>query len=175
MHRRHLPDRLGDYLRAALSLGFQVRRCQEPGAAQPVGPLPEPATGIGAGQDWPWSLMDYLPSAARAAVTARHWLSGISSCPPPEPPPVLVTTNASADPSRTGRSAPQLIAAHEFGWTQKSAIRFLSETFNWLLSVVGQPVFYQPEVFGLPFRQRASWYLARRGSRVRAFPPCWFR
>ena len=50
-----------------------------------------------------------------------------------------------------------------------SAIRFLSETFNWLLSVVGQPVFYQPEVFGLPFRQRASWYLARRGSRVRAF------
>lgn len=56
-----------------------------------------------------------------------------------------------------------------------SAIRFLSETFNWLLSVVGQPVFYQPEVFGLPFRQRASWYLARRESRVRAFPPCWFR
>ena len=59
--------RLGDYLRAALSLGFQVRRCQEPGAAQPVGPLPEPATGIGDWQDWPWSLMDYLPSAARAA------------------------------------------------------------------------------------------------------------
>jgi SAM-dependent methyltransferase len=59
--------RLGDYLRAALSLGFQVRRCEEPGAAQPAGPLPEPATGIGDWQDWPWSLMDYLPSAARAA------------------------------------------------------------------------------------------------------------
>jgi len=59
--------RLGDYLRAALSLGFQVRRCDEPGAAQPAGPLPEPATGIGDWQHWPWSLMDYLPSAARAA------------------------------------------------------------------------------------------------------------
>jgi SAM-dependent methyltransferase len=59
--------RLGDYLRAALSLGFQVRRCEEPGAAQPAGPLPEPATGIGDWQDWPWSLMDYMPSAARAA------------------------------------------------------------------------------------------------------------
>jgi SAM-dependent methyltransferase len=59
--------RLGDYLRAALSLGFQVTRCEEPGAAQPTGPLPEPATGIGDWQDWPWSLMDYLPSAARTA------------------------------------------------------------------------------------------------------------
>jgi SAM-dependent methyltransferase len=59
--------RLGDYLRAALNLGFHVRRCEEPGASQPTGPLPEPATGIGDWQDWPWSLMDYLPSAARAA------------------------------------------------------------------------------------------------------------
>jgi len=32
-----------------------------------AGPLPEPATDIGDWQDWPWSLMDYLPSAARAA------------------------------------------------------------------------------------------------------------
>ena len=58
---------LGDYLRAALSLGLQVRRCEEPGAARPAGPLPEPATEIGDWRDWPWSLMDYLPSAARAA------------------------------------------------------------------------------------------------------------
>ena len=58
---------LGDYLRAALSLSLQVRRCEEPGAARPSGPLPEPATGIGDWRDWPWSLMDYLPSAARAA------------------------------------------------------------------------------------------------------------
>ena len=58
---------LGDYLRAALSLSLQVRRCEEPGAAQPGGPLPEPANEIGDWRDWPWSLMDYLPSAARAA------------------------------------------------------------------------------------------------------------
>jgi SAM-dependent methyltransferase len=59
--------RLGDYLRPALSLGFQVRRCEEPGTSQSAGPLPEPATKIGDWQDWPWSLMDYLPSAAQAA------------------------------------------------------------------------------------------------------------
>lgn len=58
---------LGDYLRSALSVGLQVRRCEEPSAAPPAGPLPEPATGIGDWQDWPWSLLDYLPSAARAA------------------------------------------------------------------------------------------------------------
>jgi SAM-dependent methyltransferase len=58
---------LGDYLRAALSLGLQVRRCEEPGATRPGGPLPEPAVQIGDWRDWPWSLTDYLPSAARAA------------------------------------------------------------------------------------------------------------
>ena len=59
--------RFGDYLRAALSLGLQVRRCEEPAAARPAGPLPEPTTEIGDWWDWPWSLMDYLPSAVRAA------------------------------------------------------------------------------------------------------------
>lgn len=58
---------LGEYLRAALSLGLQVRRCEEPGPVPPHGPVPEPATDIGDWQDWPWSLMDYLPSVARAA------------------------------------------------------------------------------------------------------------
>ncbi len=58
---------LGDYLRAALSLGLQVRRCEEPRAVPSPSRPPEPATGIGDWQDWPWSLMDYLPSAARAA------------------------------------------------------------------------------------------------------------
>ena len=59
--------RFGDYLRAALSLGLQVRRCAEPGADRPAGLVPEPATDIGDWPDWPWSLLDYLPSAARAA------------------------------------------------------------------------------------------------------------
>jgi SAM-dependent methyltransferase len=58
---------LGDYLRAALSLGLQVKRCEEPSAAWQDGPLDEPATEIGDWRDWPWSLMGYLPSAARAA------------------------------------------------------------------------------------------------------------
>jgi SAM-dependent methyltransferase len=62
---------LGDYLRAALSAGLQVRGCEEPRAGDPQEPLPEPATGIGNWQDWPWSLMDYLPSVARASRGRR--------------------------------------------------------------------------------------------------------
>jgi SAM-dependent methyltransferase len=58
---------LGDYLRAALSAGLQVRRCEEPTATGTGGPLPVPATEIGDWQHWPWSLMAYLPSAVRAA------------------------------------------------------------------------------------------------------------
>jgi SAM-dependent methyltransferase len=67
------PDLLA--LRAALSLGLQVRGCEEPGGRQPGelpdAPLPESATGIGDWQDWPWSLMDYLPSVARASRGRR--------------------------------------------------------------------------------------------------------
>jgi SAM-dependent methyltransferase len=58
---------LGDYLRPALGLGLQVRRCEEPDAIRTDRPRSEPATEIGDWQDWPFSLMDYLPSAARAA------------------------------------------------------------------------------------------------------------
>jgi ubiquinone/menaquinone biosynthesis C-methylase UbiE len=58
---------LGDYLRPALSLGLQVRRCEEPRAVRSATRPPEPTASIGDWQDWPWSLMDYLPSAARAA------------------------------------------------------------------------------------------------------------
>jgi SAM-dependent methyltransferase len=57
---------LGDYLRAALSAGLQVRRCEEPTATGTGAPLPVPATEIGDWQYWPWSLMGYLPSAAQA-------------------------------------------------------------------------------------------------------------
>jgi hypothetical protein len=49
--------------------------CEEPGGRQPGEqpdePLPEPVTGIGDWQDWPWSLMDYLPSVARASRGRR--------------------------------------------------------------------------------------------------------
>jgi len=59
--------RLGDYLRAGLSLGLQVKRCEEPTATGTGAPLPVPSTEIGNWQYWPWSLTGYLPSAARAA------------------------------------------------------------------------------------------------------------
>jgi ubiquinone/menaquinone biosynthesis C-methylase UbiE len=57
----------GDYLRAALPLGLQVRRCEEPRPL--VGDEP-PVSGeitIGRWDEWPWSLMDLVPEAARAA------------------------------------------------------------------------------------------------------------
>ena len=63
---------LGDYLRPALRHGLQVRRCEEPRAAAADGPPAEPATEIGDWQDWPFSLMDYLPSATRAAGGRPH-------------------------------------------------------------------------------------------------------
>ncbi|HEY6314400.1 MAG TPA: class I SAM-dependent methyltransferase [Streptosporangiaceae bacterium] len=58
---------LGDYLRPALGLGLQLRRCEEPAATGTGEPLPVPASQIGDWQYWPWSLMQYLPAAARAA------------------------------------------------------------------------------------------------------------
>jgi ubiquinone/menaquinone biosynthesis C-methylase UbiE len=63
---------LGDYLRPALRLGLQVRRCEEPRATSADGPPPEPAAEIGDWSDWPFSLMDYLPSATRAAGGRPH-------------------------------------------------------------------------------------------------------
>jgi hypothetical protein len=63
---------LGAYLRAALSVGLEVRRCEEPRAVRADGSPPEPATEIGDWQDWPFSLMDYLPSAERAAGGRPH-------------------------------------------------------------------------------------------------------
>jgi SAM-dependent methyltransferase len=63
---------LGDYLRAALRHGLQVKRCEEPRAVRANEPPAEPATEIGDWQDWPFSLMDYLPSAERAAGGRPH-------------------------------------------------------------------------------------------------------
>ena len=63
---------LGDYLRPALSLGLQVKRCEEPRATGTGAPLPVPAGEIGDWQYWPWSLDDYFPSAARAAGGRPH-------------------------------------------------------------------------------------------------------
>lgn len=63
---------LGEYLRAALGAGLEVRRCEEPipARAEPIGPEPEPTTEIGDWEAWPWSLMDYVRPVAHA--TGRH-------------------------------------------------------------------------------------------------------
>lgn len=66
---RHLA---GDYLRAALPLGLQVRRCEEPRLPnhdQPNRRLQPPRPGIAVGpwDDWPWCLRDLAPEAASAA------------------------------------------------------------------------------------------------------------
>jgi SAM-dependent methyltransferase len=63
---RHTP---GSFLRAALPVGLQVRRCEEPtrraaGDSSPSAPLTAP---IGDWEDWPWSLLDVVPEAAGAA------------------------------------------------------------------------------------------------------------
>ncbi|OEV30990.1 methyltransferase [Streptomyces nanshensis] len=69
---RHL---VGDYVRAALAVGLQVRRCEEPGG-RPEGrvasddPARSLTTELGPWEDWPWCLMDLVPEAAAAANAA---------------------------------------------------------------------------------------------------------
>jgi SAM-dependent methyltransferase len=64
---RHL---VGDYLRAALPVGLQVRRCEEP--CLPASP-PRSAASVGAGpwERWPWSLAGLVPDAAHAVNAGR--------------------------------------------------------------------------------------------------------
>lgn len=63
------PHLAGDYLRAALPLGFTVRRCEEP--TLPAGP-PRAATAEPGPWDlWPWSLAAMVPEAAAAANADR--------------------------------------------------------------------------------------------------------
>jgi len=63
---RHTP---GDYLRAALPAGFQVRRCEEPQRRIHATPPPPPPADltVSAWQQWPWSLLNLLPEATKAA------------------------------------------------------------------------------------------------------------
>jgi SAM-dependent methyltransferase len=64
---RHTP---GDYLRAALPAGLQVRRCEEPRGPDHGFPAPPPALAeatVSGWHDWPWSLMGLIPEAAWAA------------------------------------------------------------------------------------------------------------
>lgn len=65
---RHL---VGDYLRAALPVGLQLRRCEEPvrpATEQSASPDPKSMSGaIGPWDLWPWCLADMVPDATRAA------------------------------------------------------------------------------------------------------------
>jgi SAM-dependent methyltransferase len=65
---RHTP---GDFLRAALPAGLQVRRCEEPTVSRSDGPAMLPASPaeivVGAPEDWPWTLLPLVPEAAQAA------------------------------------------------------------------------------------------------------------
>ena len=61
--------RAGDFLRASLPLGFEVRRYEEEPrqGAGSSGPLPEPSSEIGEWPDWPWTLHGLIPEATHAA------------------------------------------------------------------------------------------------------------
>ena len=62
---RHTP---GDYLRAALPTGLQVRRCEEPRPTLPDAPSPAPQElDVGDWADWPWTLLPLVPAATLAA------------------------------------------------------------------------------------------------------------
>ena len=62
----HTP---GDYLRAALAVGLDVRRCEEPVLARTHerdgGPMTDAA--VGDWEMWPWSLIPIVPEATRVA------------------------------------------------------------------------------------------------------------
>jgi SAM-dependent methyltransferase len=58
---------IGDYLRAALAVGLQLRRCEEPVLPAPSGT--QASTEPGPWEVWPWSLAAMVPEAARAVTT----------------------------------------------------------------------------------------------------------
>ncbi|WP_329793964.1 class I SAM-dependent methyltransferase [Lentzea sp. DG1S-22] len=66
---RHL---IGDYLRAALAAGLQVRRCEEPPLPARTRPAPADQTDtlgtLGPWELWPWCLADMVPDATQAAT-----------------------------------------------------------------------------------------------------------
>jgi SAM-dependent methyltransferase len=63
---RHTP---GDFLRAALPAGLQVRRCEEPYRLNDdQAPAPQDTELTVSGwHQWPWSLLDLIPEASRTA------------------------------------------------------------------------------------------------------------
>ena len=64
---------VGDFLRAALPVGLEVRRCEEPGRRRAtdewVGESVPRTDRIDVGEwsEWPWNLIELIPDAVRAA------------------------------------------------------------------------------------------------------------
>jgi ubiquinone/menaquinone biosynthesis C-methylase UbiE len=59
---------IGDYLRAALSAGLQVRQCEEPKAERlQRREVLSTSAAVAAWDVWPWCLTDLVPEAAEAA------------------------------------------------------------------------------------------------------------
>ncbi|TMR23454.1 class I SAM-dependent methyltransferase [Nonomuraea turkmeniaca] len=59
---------IGDYIRAALAAGLQVRRCEEPRHPRADTAVPAAAETLGPWDLWPWCLDDLVPEAARAIL-----------------------------------------------------------------------------------------------------------
>jgi SAM-dependent methyltransferase len=74
----------GDYLRAALPLGLQPQRCEEPRPTLPDRPSPPPPEiTVGDWADWPWALLPLVPAAALAAwdkPSTIIWHFQLSDC-----------------------------------------------------------------------------------------------
>lgn len=80
---RHTP---GDFLRAALPTGLQVRRCEEPGGSDhglPPPPPPPTDLTVSGWYEWPWTLMDLVPEATRAAWTVPATIIWLFELPKP--------------------------------------------------------------------------------------------
>ena len=59
----------GDFVRAALGAGLEIRRCEELRTAPTTPPAPaRPDAEPGEWADWPWTLLAMLPAAAHASV-----------------------------------------------------------------------------------------------------------
>ena len=60
---------VGEYLRAALHAGLEVRRCEEPRLPheEETRPVPSASQAVQTWDVWPWCLADLVPQAAAAA------------------------------------------------------------------------------------------------------------
>ena len=74
----------GDYLRAALPTGLQVRRCEEPRRDDLSSLPPAPAElNVSGWHEWPWSLLGLVPEVTRAAWAVPSTIIWLFALPTP--------------------------------------------------------------------------------------------